>query len=73
MVWTEVSGLLAVVAGLVVIVPLLAIILQETRRPDEPLSPRAISRLPENADLRYGARRDAMRRYSAEHYIRRKS
>ena len=62
MVWTEVSWLLAAVAGFVVLVAFVAIFLTELGRSDRGLL-RAGRRLPDNADLSDDERRVAMRNH----------
>jgi hypothetical protein len=66
MVWTEVSTMLSIVAGIILIFAFVAIFLQEARQSNDPVSQRVSSlRLPGNANLSEGERRDAMRRFDA--------
>jgi hypothetical protein len=64
MVWTEVSTMLSIVAGIILIVAFVAIFLQEARQSNDPVSQRVSSlRLPGNANLSEGERREALRRF----------
>ena len=63
MVWTEVSWLLAAVAGFVVLVAFVAIFLTELGRSDRGSLRAGRRRLPDNADLSDDERRVAMRNH----------
>jgi len=66
MVWTEVSWLLAAVATVVILVPLIAILFTQIRGPDATL-PRVYHRgLPDDAELPDGDRIKAMHRFALE-------